>query len=169
MNRGASVPFHHQLVLSEFIKGVKREMSPEFQDNDVYAFSGLKGQTKVGRNGLHFFSAKVTLVLSSPNEDFLNELLRKIFAKKRVFLSKLELVPETVEKEITPDFQEQMKYICISPLVPTAEELDENYVREYIILWMINSLIYCSSQQFREWNCLEVFRQRSWLHLPNFK
>jgi CRISPR-associated endoribonuclease Cas6 len=132
MNRGASVPFHHQLVLSEFIKGIKREMSPEFQDNDVYAFSGLKGQTKVGRNGLHFFSAKVTLVLSSPNEDFLNELLRKIFAKKRVFLSKLELVPETVEKEITPDFQEQMKYICISPLVPTAEELDENYVREYI-------------------------------------
>ena len=49
-----------------------------------------------------------------------------------MFLSKLELVPETVEKEVVPDFQGEMKYICISPLVPTAEELDENYVREYI-------------------------------------
>lgn len=132
INRGASVPFHHQLVLSEFIKGVRRELAPEFNEFDVYAFSGLKGQTKVGRSGLHFFSAKVTLVLSSPDEKFLNALLSKMFEKKRIFLSKLELVPESVEKEINPDLQGEMKFICISPLVPTAEELDEHYVTEYI-------------------------------------
>ena len=132
VNRGASVPFHHQLVLSEFIKGVKREMSPDFKDFGVYAFSGLKGQTKVGRNGLHFFSAKVTLVLSSPNEEYLNAFLSKLFEKKRVFVSKLELIPDAVEKEINPEMQGEMKYICISPLIPTAEELDQQYVTEYI-------------------------------------
>lgn len=132
VNRGASVPFHHQLVLSEFIKGVKRELPAELNDFNVYAFSGLKGQTKVGRSGLHFFSAKVTLVLSSPNENFLNTFLSKLFEKKRVFLSKLELIPDSVEKEVEPEMQGEMKYICISPLIPTAEELDDQYVKEYI-------------------------------------
>jgi CRISPR-associated endoribonuclease Cas6 len=52
-NRGAYVPFHHQYLLAQVIKGLLI-FGPEksYLDFNQYNFSGLKGQTKVSRKGL---------------------------------------------------------------------------------------------------------------------
>ncbi|MFT6828816.1 MAG: CRISPR-associated endoribonuclease Cas6, partial [Roseivirga sp.] len=56
-NRGAVLPFHHQHILAQFIKGViVNGKNENFIDFPYYSFSGLKGQTKVSRTGLNYFS-----------------------------------------------------------------------------------------------------------------
>lgn len=109
------------------INGLIDKYKGDFKKFDLYNFSGLKGQTKVGKEGLHFYSNKVTLVVSSPREDFLQFLIKSVFSQQQVEIGKLLLVPLSVEKEIMPVFQPEMKYICISPLVvvnPRENQLD---------------------------------------------
>lgn len=118
-NRGAVLPFHHQYILAQFIKGVIiNGNNSEFVDYPFYSFSGLKGQTKVSRTGLNYFSNYVTLVLSSPNKAFIDYILNEIFQFKSFELGNLELVPESTEVEKEPEFTSEMKFICISPIVP---------------------------------------------------
>ena len=96
---------------------LKSELSDEFKEYDLYTFSGVKGQTKVGRDGLHYYSSRVTVVFTSPNEKFVDEILQALFKRTTVRLGEMEVVPESVEKENYTEFTETMKYICISPLV----------------------------------------------------
>lgn len=133
-NRGANLPFHHQYLLAQLVKGmlVKGD-HPEFKDFDFYNFSGLKGQTKISRNGLHYFSSKVTLVLSSPNEEFLQYFLAQLFSLPQVELGNLILIPDSVEKEQAPDITEEMKFICISPLVLINPDLYDNSGKRFIM------------------------------------
>lgn len=84
---------------------------------NLYNFSGLKGQTKVSRNGLHYFSSRVTLVLSCPDQGFINYFLTNLFAMPQVEIGNLQLIPEMVEREQTTSLTEETKFICISPLV----------------------------------------------------
>jgi len=50
--KGGSVPFHHQFLLAQFIKGVLiRGGDDLLKENQAYNFSALKGQTRIGRNG----------------------------------------------------------------------------------------------------------------------
>jgi CRISPR-associated endoribonuclease Cas6 len=126
-NKGASVPFHHQFLLSNLVNSLLDKYKGEFQQFDLYNFSGLKGQTKVGKEGLHFYSNKVTLVFSSPNEAFVEFFVKSLFQQQQVELGKLLLIPLNVEKEIPPELANEAKYICISPLVvisPTDPSID---------------------------------------------
>lgn len=116
-NKGASVPFHHQFLLSGLVNSVMDRHRSEFPDFDLYNFSGLKGQTKVGKEGLHFYSNKVTLVFSSPNEKYIDVFVKALFKMPQVEIGKLLLVPLTVEKEAEPQLSTEVKFICISPLV----------------------------------------------------
>jgi CRISPR-associated endoribonuclease Cas6 len=116
-NKGASVPFHHQFLLSNLVNSLIENEKTEFHDFDLYNFSGLKGQTKVGKEGLHFYSNKVTLVFSSPNEEFLAFFIKALFKNQQLEIGKLLLVPLNVEKEAPANLTEEVKYICISPLV----------------------------------------------------
>lgn len=117
INKGAAVPFHHQYLVSGFISYMLERSKGKFSGYTDYNFSGLKGQTKVGKEGLHFYSSKITLVFSSPNEEFIKYLLSQLFKQQQVEIGKLQLVPLSVERENMPQLEDEVKYICISPMV----------------------------------------------------
>jgi CRISPR-associated endoribonuclease Cas6 len=102
-----------------------------FQPN-LYCFSGLKGQTKVTRDGLMFVSAKASLVFSSWNREFVNTFLEHLFIEKEVFLGTLRLKPESVAIEHSPDYKQGVKYVCISPLVLSSEDRDDLDMKRFV-------------------------------------
>lgn len=108
------------------------EVPVEYQKYNLYCFSGLKGQTKVGKSGLHFFSNKVTLVMSSPSDQFLNYLLKALFKRSQLEIGRLELTPESVEREFEPELSDSVKYVCISPLVPCGPNVDADIEKEFL-------------------------------------
>ena len=117
-NKGATVPFHHQFLLAQMIKGILVKGGDTCLKNyELYNFSGLKGQTRVGRNGLHFFSKKVTIVFSSPQKSFVDYFLKNLFELPAIEAGNLILVPDSVDQEIIPNVESRARFICISPLV----------------------------------------------------
>ncbi|MGB3618701.1 MAG: CRISPR-associated endoribonuclease Cas6 [Catalinimonas sp.] len=111
------MPFHHQHILADFIHEALNRVD-NHDANPPLSFSGLKGQTKVSRTGLCFFSSKVTLVLTSPSEELVTDCLKGIFAQNRCTLGELQLVPEQAAQEQPVTFdQPSAKFICISPMV----------------------------------------------------
>lgn len=132
-NKGSFLPFHHQFILAQFLKGVLVQSgNKEFADYSLYNFSGLKGQTKISRNGLHYFSNLVTLVLASDNKPFLDHLLEHIFNYKNIELGNLALSPLYTELEKEPDFEDEMKFICISPIVPFKASFGNTESKKFI-------------------------------------
>ncbi|HNG42934.1 MAG TPA: CRISPR-associated protein Cas6, partial [Cyclobacteriaceae bacterium] len=89
-NRGAYVPFHHQFLLAQFIKGILIfGPDKEYKDFTQFIFSGLKGQTKISRKGLHFYSSRVTLVFSTADKPFLDYFLKTLFEHKEIMIGML--------------------------------------------------------------------------------
>lgn len=120
-NRGASLPFHHQHLVSEFVHGAFESAGVDkAQIQDSVVFSGIKGQTKVGKGGLFFFSSRVTIVLSCVTEELLKPVLHSIMEKDLISIGEMELVPESLERERQPDFDETIKYVSIAPFVPVG-------------------------------------------------
>jgi CRISPR-associated endoribonuclease Cas6 len=132
-NKGSFVPFHHQYLLAQLVKGIILQGRDErFKDFVFYNFSGLKGQTKVSRNGLHFYSSRVTLVFSCPNQAFINYFLKNLFNYPQIEIGNLILVPEAVEKEEFPELTSSSKYICISPLVLLTPSFNDSQGKKFI-------------------------------------
>ncbi len=132
-NKGAFVPFHHQFLLAQQIKGlVISGGKAEFSNYNFYNFSGLKGQTKISRNGLHFFSNRVTLVFSSPNKEFLDYFLKQLFSLTHIDIGNLVLIPESVEIEDIPDLKKVDKFICISPIVIIPPKFNSSDSKRFI-------------------------------------
>ncbi|MTI31981.1 CRISPR-associated endoribonuclease Cas6 [Xanthovirga aplysinae] len=132
-NRGAYVPFHHQFLLAQLIKGVLlKEADSPYRNFNKYIFSALKGQTKVSRNGLHYYSSKVTLVLSSPDQKFINFFLKNLFSYKQVEVGGLLLQPDGVEKEAAPNLTTVSKFICISPIVLLTPTFNDGNAKRFI-------------------------------------
>ncbi|MFY0592297.1 CRISPR-associated endoribonuclease Cas6 [Roseivirga sp.] len=118
-NKGSFLPFHHQHILAQFLKGaLVKGGRTDYIDYPDYNFSGLKGQTKISRNGLHYYSNLVTLVLSSADQMFLDYLLDQIFSFEQIDLSNLKISPLYTEIEKNPPMEEVSKFLCISPMVP---------------------------------------------------
>jgi CRISPR-associated endoribonuclease Cas6 len=132
-NKGAFVPFHHQFLLAQLIKGIIIKGGNEKYQNFVfYNFSGLKGQTKISRNGLHFFSNKVTLVLSCLEKDFIDYIIDEMFKMPNVEIGNLVLIPESVEIEKAPELTDVSKFICISPLVLIKPSFNDNESKRFV-------------------------------------
>ena len=132
-NKGAFVPFHHQFLLAQLIKGIIIKGGNEkFRSFANYNFSGLKGQTKISRNGLHFFSNRVTLVFSCLNKDFIDYFIDELFKMSSVEVGNLILIPESGEIENRPDFQDEMKFICISPIVLIKPSFNDSESKRFI-------------------------------------
>ena len=129
-NRGAVLPFHHQGLLVDLIENTKTEMSTKFADYDLFSFSGVKGQTKVTREGLQYNSNKVTVVFSCLSEEFTVELVQTIFAKEFIELGQMLLIPDTVEKEKDSQLGEAVKFISISPIIVVPSDAED--VKEFI-------------------------------------
>ncbi len=132
-NKGGYVPFHHQYLLAQLIKGlILQGGDRKYRDYVNYNFSGLKGQTKISRNGLHYYSSRITLVLSSSDKDFIDYLLKVLFTFEQVEVGNLMIVPEYVEQEHMPEISEASKFICISPLVLLKPEFNDSTAKSFI-------------------------------------
>ncbi len=132
-NRGAYVPFHHQYLLAQTIKGlVMLGKNNSFLNYTQYNFSGLKGQIKISRKGLHFYSSKVTLVFSASHKDFLDYFLSVLFEQKELLIGNLQLVPESVEQEEPVTIGESVKFLCISPIVLIPASFNDESSKRFI-------------------------------------
>ncbi len=132
-NRGGYVPFHHQYVIAQTTKAILISGGDEeFINYPYYHFSGLKGQTRISRQGLHFHSSKVTLVLASPNQAYVNYFLKSLFSHKEIQMGNLSLSPLEVELERQPELSDSTKFICISPLVLIKPSLFDNGGKKFI-------------------------------------
>lgn len=132
-NKGAIVPFHHQYLISQVINGlILSSQHLEYNTYPDYSFSGIKGQTKISKEGLQFHSSKVTLVISSPSKEFLKFLLGRVFSQKQLEIGALILLPEHVDEEITPSLEDVTKFICISPLVPVRGTFNDSEGKRFI-------------------------------------
>lgn len=132
-NKGGFVPFHHQYLLAQLIKGlIIQGGDSKYRDYTFYNFSGLKGQTKISRNGLHFYSSRITLVVSSQEKGFIDYLIRMMFNYEQIEVGNLAMIPETVEMEEMPEVEESTKFICISPLVLTTPSFNDASGKAFI-------------------------------------
>lgn len=132
-NRGAYVPFHHQFMLAQTIKGlVMIGGKQEFANYTQYNFSGLKGQIKISRKGLHFFSSRITLVFSSADKGFLDYFLEVLFAQKDLMIGNLQLTPESVENEDPVIITDSVKFLCISPIVLLPGAFNDDSAKRFI-------------------------------------
>ena len=132
-NRGAHVPFHHQYLLAQVIKGLLI-FGPrkEYRDYAQFNFSGLKGQTKISRKGLHFFSSKVTLVFACPDQEFLDYFLAQLFEQKEVMVGNLHLIPESIGSEEPVQIKGEAKFLCISPIVLMPASFNDESGKKFI-------------------------------------
>lgn len=132
-NKGSFVPFHHQFLLAQLIKGILVKGGEEqFVNTNLYNFSGLKGQTKISRNGLHFYSSRVTLVLSSDSKELIDYFLKHLFSFPQIEVGNMMLIPKFVEKEDEPTITEAMKFVCISPLVLVKPSFSDDRGKKFI-------------------------------------
>lgn len=115
------------------IKGVlMKGNNKDYINYSFYNFSGLKGQTKISRKGLHYYSSRVTLVLSSPSKEFIDYFLNNLFDFPKVELGALALQPEFVELEEAVEMDEHSKFICISPLVLMNSSFNDSSAKRFI-------------------------------------
>lgn len=133
-NRGAYVPFHHQFLLAQTIKGlILTGKRADFLSYTQYNFSGLKGQIKISRKGLHFFSSRVTLVLSASDQAFLDYLVSILFEQKELLIGNLQLVPESTEVEDPVKLAETVKFLCISPVVLLPSSFNDESSKRFVL------------------------------------
>jgi CRISPR-associated endoribonuclease Cas6 len=132
-NRGAYVPFHHQYLLAQVIKGLL-VFGPEksYLDFKGFNFSGLKGQTKVSRKGLHYFSSKVTLVFACTDQKFLDYFIARVFEQKDIVVGNLHLVPESVESEEAVTIRDEVRFLCISPIVLIPAAFNDERGKKFV-------------------------------------
>jgi CRISPR-associated endoribonuclease Cas6 len=127
------VPFHHQFLLAQTIKGViMLGKKSEFYGFTQYNFSGLKGQIKISRKGLHFYSSRVTLVFSSSNKIFLDYFIASLFEQKELLIGNLQLVPEATEIEEAVVISDSVKFLCISPIVLLPSSFNDEGSKRFI-------------------------------------
>ena len=104
----------------------------QFFSYTQYNFSGLKGQIKISRKGLHFYSSRVTLVFSASDKEFLDYFLGVLFAQKELLVGNLQLVAEAVENEDTVTISDSVKFLCISPIVLVPASYNDDTGKRFI-------------------------------------
>ncbi|NNC95592.1 MAG: CRISPR-associated protein Cas6 [Chitinophagales bacterium] len=124
-----SLPLHHQKILFQTIKKICEKKS---QVIDSINFSSLKGTAKIQNGFMRFLSTKVTLVVSSENEELVNELCDCIFEEEYIVVGEMHLIPKSKEIISDPAFDTRMKYLCISPLILNTPAVEEDDSQEII-------------------------------------
>ena len=143
-NKGAYLPFQHQHLLLNLVESTLHEKLSELKNQLSWNFSGIKGQTKVGRLGLSYLSSRVTLVMSSPSQLLIDTFLDELFKQTLIEIGEIILTPEFVEQEITTTFYNAEKYLCLSPLVPSTT-IDTNGVENFLSPELLSDILYDST------------------------
>ena len=132
-NRGAYIPFHHQFLLAQVLKAILiKGGNQKYASSKNFNFSGLKGQTKPSRKGLHFYSSRVTLVISSQDKGFMDYLLYNLMSMPRLEIGSMLLVPEKVEVESIAGVRDLDKFICLSPLVLLEPQIMNDEAKAFV-------------------------------------
>ena len=132
-NRGSYVPFHHQYLLAQLIRGILLFGSDtRYKDFTAYNFSGLKGQTKISRKGLHFYSSKVTLVFATQDKEFLDYFIKRLFEQREIVIGNMQLIPESTDVEETNLSGDEVKFLCISPAVLIPPSFNDESAKKFI-------------------------------------
>lgn len=127
------VPFHHQYLLAQVIKGLLiTEGKDEFREYPFYSFSGVKGQTKVSKSGLQFNSRKVTIVISSASAEFIEHIVDLVFQQDQITVGNLSVSPEIADEELPVNLETGSKYVCISPLVLVSPKFNSDEGKKFI-------------------------------------
>lgn len=124
-----SIPLHHQKLLSDSLGEL---MDTITTDRSMFNFSSLKGTSKITNGFMRFLSSKITLVISSRNQEFAETLVKKIFDKPYLPVGKMNLIPKTYEVIPDPSFQTKMRYLCISPLILISPDKDPERAQDMI-------------------------------------
>jgi len=134
VSKGAELPYHHQYLITEFLTPyIQHYLKSSKEPSGIYYnFSALKGQTAIGKEGLRFYSNKVSLVFSSNDEALVASVIHQLFNEKEVTLGKLVLHPICVDQEIPVTFATEMKYICLSPIALIRPEENPIDARRFI-------------------------------------
>ena len=106
--------------------------NPSYFSYTQYNFSGLKGQIKISRKGLHFFSSRVTLVFSAAEKEFLDYFLAVLFEQKELLIGNMQLVPESFEPEEPVTITDSVKFLCISPIVLVPASFNDETGKRFI-------------------------------------
>lgn len=106
--------------------------NPSYFSYTQYNFSGLKGQIKISRKGLHFFSSRVTLVFSASDKEFLDYFLAVLFEQKELLIGNMQLVPESFEPEEPVTITDSVKFLCISPIVLVPSSFNDETGKRFI-------------------------------------
>jgi CRISPR-associated endoribonuclease Cas6 len=109
-----SIPLHHQKLVSTCIEDFMKELPVT---TEFYNFSSLKGTSKVKNGFMRFLSSKITLVVSADSDEFIQQLVNRIFEEQVVLFGRLELMPRSYEIIPVQDYETRMKYVCISPII----------------------------------------------------
>lgn len=104
----------------------------EYKSYSQFNFSGLKGQTKISRKGLHFYSSKVTLVFACADRTFKDYLIGQLFEQKDILIGSLHLTPESVEEEPAIEILSEPRFLCISPIVPIPASFNDEKGKKFI-------------------------------------
>jgi len=103
-----------------------------YQGYTQFNFSGLKGQTKISRKGLHFYSSKVTLVFACADRVFLDYFTSQLFEQKDILIGSLHLVPDSIEEEPPVEIHGESRFLCISPIVPVPASFNDERGKKFI-------------------------------------
>lgn len=132
LNGESFLPFYHQQEILASLSYIFKKYGLEFNLSDKFTFSSLKGGFKVTAHGLQFQSPKVSLVLSGFNSDLVNKAKELIFEEKQFTVGELMLIPEFFQVEDKPNFDLEMKYICLSPFALISPISNGGYSDKFI-------------------------------------
>jgi CRISPR-associated endoribonuclease Cas6 len=124
-----SIPLHHQKLLADSLGEYSDTITG---DRLMFNFSSLKGTSKITNGFMRFLSSKITLVISSRNQEFAEALVTKIFDNPFLAVGKMNLIPKTYEVIPDPSFQTKMRYLCISPLIMVNPDKEPERAQELI-------------------------------------
>jgi CRISPR-associated endoribonuclease Cas6 len=124
-----SIPLHHQKLLTDSLGVIMDEISG---DRSFFNFSSLKGTSKIQNGFMRFLSSKITLVVSSRNQEFAEALVKRIFDSPHLAVGKMHLIPKTYEVIPDPSFQTKMRYLCISPMIIHHPEREADKAQEMV-------------------------------------
>lgn len=125
----SSIPLHHQKLLSATL----HELASSFSLEPVpFSFSSLKGTSRIQNGFMRFLSTKVTMVLSSSDEVFINKLIEEMFSRPYITVGKMNLVPKNKEVIDDPAFMQRMRYLCISPVILSDPAKDSEKAQELV-------------------------------------
>ena|ERR1035437_4585277 len=124
-----SLPLHHQNTLYRCLN----EYMPSKPDNKtLITFSTIKGTSSVANGYISYLSTKVSLVISSNNDEYLRSMVDNIFSQMTIRIGKMELYPKQKNVVVMPEFKTMMKYVCISPVIIIDPGKEPNRAEEIV-------------------------------------